>query len=514
MKIKNIFYLALACSFLFASCAKEEATDSFENIKLDRTFITVDAKGTPVKLTVTATEDWNFIVTDKWPQVFSFKKDDEGKTIKPKYDFWGNLLNTADVDESKTKDSWVKADVLSGKAGETTVTFTAEAFEGGREITLAMHCGTHKQHFVIRQGSLDPVKATCKEIKESAIVGASYNVSGTVTKLGNYSKYGAFYVNDGTYADDVQVYGSTSESIKDFPDVEVGDYVEFSGTWSSYKNFENVTITKHEKSLAKILTEPKTVSKNGEDVAFEVAFKGNGVEPSVPADYQSWISILGVKIRAGEKTKLDPNPASIATITIRVAKNDLSERNGAVTIASSVAKSTSTVTYEFVQTGSAIVKYDFNNGLENFTIEDKIHPSGLAEGKMVWGTATYGGESYMKASGYINKAQVDSESWLVSPVVDLTKVKSAKLSFTHALSNLKEGKIGEHIFLKAKKESDADWKDLAIPAGPTGINYDKFDAAGIDLKDFLGGKMQFAFVYKSTTACAPTWQVYKAMIEE
>ena len=39
MKIKNIFYLALASSLLFASCVKEEATDSFENIKLDKTFV-------------------------------------------------------------------------------------------------------------------------------------------------------------------------------------------------------------------------------------------------------------------------------------------------------------------------------------------------------------------------------------------------------------------------------------------------------------------------------------------
>ena len=50
MKIKNIFYLALASSLLFASCVKEEATDSFENIKLDKTFVTIDAKGTPVGL--------------------------------------------------------------------------------------------------------------------------------------------------------------------------------------------------------------------------------------------------------------------------------------------------------------------------------------------------------------------------------------------------------------------------------------------------------------------------------
>lgn len=509
MKIKNIFYLAIASSLLFASCVKEEATDSFENIKLDKTFVTIDAKGTPVDLTVTATEDWKFIVTDKWPQVFTFKKGEDGKTIKPKYDFWGTLTNLSDVDETKTKDAWVTSSVLSGKAGTTKVTLTASAFDGGREITIAMLCGTHKQHFVVRQGNLDPVKATCKEINEGAVVGASYNVSGIVTKLSSYSTKGGFSVNDGTSAKDVQVYKSTKESIEDFPNVEVGDYVEFSGSWSSYKNFENTTITKLEKSLAKLLTEPKTVNKAGEDIEFEVAFKGNGVEPSVPEEYQSWISLLGVKIREGKKTKLDPNPASIATITVRVAKNELSERKGQIIVASS----TSTVTYEFTQEGDAIVKFDFNKGVEGFTIKDELHPEALAANKTVWATAKYGDESYMKASGFINKKQLASESWLISPVIDLTAAKSAKLSFTHALNNLKGGKINEHIFLMAKKEADSKWTALTIPAGPTGSSYDKFDANGIDLKAFAGSKMQFAFVYKSTTACAPTWQIYNAKVE-
>ena len=509
MKIKNIFYLALASSLLFAGCVKEEATDSFENIKIDRTFVTIDAKGTPVDLTVTATEEWKFIVTDQWPQVFTFKKGEDGKTIKAKYDFWGALTNLEDVDETKTKDSWVTPSVLSGKAGTTKVTLKASAFDGGREITIAMLCGTHKQHFVVRQGNLDPVKATCKEINEGAIVGASYNVSGIVTKLGNYSKYGAFFVNDGTSAKDVQVYGSTKESIENFPDVEVGDYVEFSGSWSSHKNFENTNITKRVKSLAKLLTEPKTVKKAGEDIEFEVAFKGNGVEPSVPAEYQSWVSILGVKIREGEKTKLDPNPASIATISVRVAKNELKERKGEITVASS----TSTVTYEFTQEGDALVKFDFNKGAEGFTIKDELHPEGVAETKTVWFSNERDGEKYMKASGFINKKQLASESWLISPVIDLTAEKSAKLSFTHALANLYGGKINEHIFLMAKKEADSKWTVLTIPAGPTGSNYDKFDATGIDLKAFVGSKMQFAFVYKSTTACAPTWQIYNAKVE-
>lgn len=97
-------------------------------------------------------------------------------------------------------------------------------------------------------------------------------------------------------------------------------------------------------------------------------------------------------------------------------------------------------------------------------------------------------------------------------MVDLTAEKSAKLVFTHALNNLKGGKINEHIFLMAKKEADTKWTALTIPNGPKGDSYDKFEAS-VDLKAFVGSKMQFAFVYKSTTACAPTWQIYNAKVE-
>lgn len=351
MKIRNIFSIvALASSLMFAGCEKEEdRVGSFDNIKLDKTFISFPADGGSVDLKVTATEDWKFVIDENWPKVITFNS---GK--KATHDVWGNLTND-EADIKSSKDSWVQADVTEGKAGEVTVKFTAEAFTGGREQAVAIVCGGSKQHIVLRQGDLDPVQLTCKEIKETAAVGASYSTRGVVTKLGNYASYGAFYINDGTYEEDVQVYGSTKDSMKEYPNVEVGDSVYFSGTWSSYKNFENVTITKLKKSLAKVMSASREdVSMDGETLEIVVAFKGKGVNPVVPEAYQSWISVLGITSKNGIPTKLETNPADTAYVTVRVEANNGGDRSGVINFTSSTADASSEVIYSFTQKGAII----------------------------------------------------------------------------------------------------------------------------------------------------------------
>ena len=351
MKIRNIFSIvALASSLLFTSCEKEDTTvGSFDNIKLDKTFLSFPANGGTLDLKVTATEDWKFVVDENWPKVVTFN---DGK--KATHDVWGNLTNDA-ADIKSSKDSWVQADIIEGKAGEVIVKFTAEAFKGGREQAVAIVCGGSKQHLVIRQGDLDPVQMTCKEIKETATVGASYSTRGVVTKLGDYAKYGAFYINDGTYAEDVQIYSSTKDSMKEYPKLEVGDSVYFSGTWSSHKNFENVTITKHKKSLAKVISASREdVSMEGEVLEIIVAFKGKGVNPVVPEAYQSWVSVLGIISKNGTPTKLETNPADTAYVTVRVEANAGGDRSGVINFTSSTSDASSEVSYGFPQKGAII----------------------------------------------------------------------------------------------------------------------------------------------------------------
>ncbi len=353
MKIKNIITLALVGSFALAACSKEVATDSFDDIKLSSNYVAFSTSGESIDITVTAAQDWKFIVDENFPKVITLNSNDkDGNKISAQHDYYGNLTNP-ESDIKRSVDAWVKPSVLEGQAGETKVTFTAEASNAGRELTVAILCGTHKQYIVMRQGDLAPVVMTCKQIKEEANVGASYIVEGTVTALGNYASYGAFYVNDGTYDEDVQIYGSTKASREKY-NVEVGDKVKFKGTWSSYKNFENVEIMKLTKSLIKIESKAETVAQKGDTLSIKVSFKGKGVCPVIPEDYQDWISILGVSTKSGTKTKIETNPADTAFVKIRVAPNEgEAEREGQVVLTSS----TSEVTYTFTQLCPARADY-------------------------------------------------------------------------------------------------------------------------------------------------------------
>ncbi len=151
----------------------------------------------------------------------------------------------------------------------------------------------------------------------------------------------------------------------------------------------------------------------------------------------------------------------------------------------------------------------FNDSVGSFTMDNKVLPEGST---YVWKYSTFDNAGYMKASAYISGASKASESWLVSPEIDLASLASAKLSFEHALNNLYSGVATEHVMLMIRK-AGSEWAQVAIPVIPEGKSYDYLNSGVIDLTAYVGGKFQFAFKYVSTTGCSPTWQIRKVVVE-
>ena len=123
MKLRYLFSAILASALLFVGCV-EESVDSLDNIKVDKTYITIPAEGGECTLTFEASEDWNLVVTDNWPNVIKYEKDES--TGKDKVDADGNKVIKSSTpswlaikDESK----------MSGKAGKQSIVFTAEKTE-------------------------------------------------------------------------------------------------------------------------------------------------------------------------------------------------------------------------------------------------------------------------------------------------------------------------------------------------------------------------------------------------
>lgn len=148
---------------------------------------------------------------------------------------------------------------------------------------------------------------------------------------------------------------------------------------------------------------------------------------------------------------------------------------------------------------TTIFSETFESSQGDFTIEDKHLGTGIS---YVWThDSDYG---YMKASAFAGSS-VESESWLISPVVDLTGATNCQLSFTH-VGNFFKGTMPDNAKVWGRVEGGT-WTELTIDKYPASDSWDSDVTGTVDLSQFDGQRMQFAFVYTSSSSVAGTWEV-------
>lgn len=299
MKLRYLFSTILASALMLVGCTPE-SIDSFENIKLSKTYLSIPVEGGSVAVTVTATGDWAFVEKKgEWPK--RKETDKEGNEVEV--------------------DAWLTVDKMSGKAGETVVTFTAGEAESGREFELEIKAGNNTQFLRVRQGSLLAEMATCAEIIAGPD-GKSYKAKGICTSIAS-DIYGNWYLNDGT--GEVYVYGTVNaDGEYDWASfgIEVGDSVYVEGPKKTYNGtieLVDVTVSKVVKALLSLPKETEKIEKVAQDHTFKVAYKGKGVFVEVDEEAQSWISYKSMDFKKGEPSKLEQNPADTAFVTVSVA---------------------------------------------------------------------------------------------------------------------------------------------------------------------------------------------------
>ena len=357
MKIRYKYIIGVVLAALaFAACSDDdEKAGPLGSIVLDKTYLTIPMTGGDVNLTIKADGEWAF---EKAVKVGTHK-DDAGKTVND-YDY----LPT-----------WLTASALSGGAGETTITFHADASNSGRETELCITTGKDKQFVIVRQGSLDASSATCAEVLAGSD-GKTYRVKGICTSIAN-TTYGNWYLNDGT--GEVYIYGTldANGAERNFTSlgIEVGDEITVEGPRSTYGTtieLVNVTVLKITKSLIKVVSENPTVGKDGGEFVIKAAYKGNGALVNIPEEYD-WINIVKMDYVAGVPTKIEANPCDTAIITFKVDANTAGARTGVITIGSANSQSSSSVNVTVSQEGSIqeISCADFN-ALEDGTALYKV----------------------------------------------------------------------------------------------------------------------------------------------
>lgn len=142
----------------------------------------------------------------------------------------------------------------------------------------------------------------------------------------------------------------------------------------------------------------------------------------------------------------------------------------------------------------------FTQNQGKFTIDNKFLHDSL---EYVWKFNSYGAV----ASAYLKNTCYDSESWLVSPIIDLTNATEVSLEFTHAINNFASIDDAKTKAIVMVKVDNGNWVPLNGVTYPEALGW-TFIENKIDLSAIADGKkLQVAFKYTSDDESAGTWEI-------
>lgn len=262
MKLKYfISFFALVA--LLASCSDDDAITLLDEIKVSSSYVSIDVDGGSNTITLNANEAWSF-------------------------------------DEEEIPE-WLTISPMAGGAGESHVTFSAEAAPDGRTAILHIQCADKSQTINVIQGLSVASDATCADV----IAGPeskTYRVTGTVTKIEN-TTYGNWWLEDETGS--IYIYGTLDAQgrTKNFSSwgLEVGDIITVEGPKTIYGTkieLVDVTVINIQKSLVKVESidpEDATIPLEGGQVSINLTCKtNNGISVEIPEEAKDWLGIVSV----------------------------------------------------------------------------------------------------------------------------------------------------------------------------------------------------------------------------
>ena len=417
---------------------------------------------------------------------------------------------------------WLVADKMNGKgsADEQKLTLSISPNpEGNREVSLTIYASPlAKKTVTVQQagekgdGVADITIAEFLGLKNTT---QSYRLGGVIGDIARSTSYYGFTLKD-----------ETGEVSCPFPAnwdsysaaLHTGDRVIVEGVYSYYESknqdqVKNANILSHTPADASSVTS-LTVS---EFLAKADKFSRYRLTGTVSGTVNATYCSFDLKDETGTVKVYTVNNASEWGSKIAVG--------GKVTLVGAYTlytnSNTGTSTPEVVDAdiesfeggssetpaGDAIYSESFASGQGDWTIENKNLPEGLSA---VWAY----NEQYkcMLASGYSNNENFDSESWLISPVIDLAGQASAYLEFDQAVNFFSDIATAKKQAVVKIREENGSWTDLNIPQYPTALSWTFLNSGSIDIKAYAGKKIQIAFAYTSTSAKAGSWEVNNVKI--
>lgn len=286
MKLRYFIPTFMALVAMLVGCQSQEEAIYLGNFQVSSSYVSLNTNGGSTQLTVKASDSWS-------------------------------VSNVPD---------WLTVSPTSGSAGESTISFSADAATG-RTATVAVSCGGNVQEINVIQGIAEVSKATCAEV----IAGAdskTYLVTGTCVGIAN-TNYGNWYLDDGT--GQIYIYGTVNAAGQyawSSFGIEVGDEVTVQGPKTTYNGtveLVDVSVVNVSKSLIKVdslsidgaKVDAAVLPLEGGDVTAHINCKGIGIYADIPEDAKDWLFISSV---------------SAESVTFRALPNTGGDRSTTVTV--------------------------------------------------------------------------------------------------------------------------------------------------------------------------------------
>lgn len=149
----------------------------------------------------------------------------------------------------------------------------------------------------------------------------------------------------------------------------------------------------------------------------------------------------------------------------------------------------------------------FKSGLGDWFIKNLLLPS---QATYIWNHDTAYG--YMKASAFVAGASYASNSWLVSPIIDLTQATGATLTFDHCTNKFPTLDDAKRLCFLQVSVDGGKWEKLTIPTWSDNASWTFANAGTVSLAAYAGKKIQLGFQYTSEDGVSGTWEVKNVTI--
>ena len=236
--------------------------------------------------------------------------------------------------------------------------------------------------------------------------------------------------------------------------------------------------------------EPAMVPEQGGSLILNLASREDWEAQDVP----SWISVSPAS-GAGAYTP--------QVLTVSVAPNTGEAREAVLKFVNE--NSSAEVKIKQNNGGSSVIFYEkFDQSMGDFTVKDVTVPQEIP---VIWEFSS----KYvcMKATAFANPNNYASESWLISPDIQLPAGKSY-LTFEHAGGYF--GTAANEATVWISKDNGKKWEQLVIDSKNYPSTWNFIFAGSWDLSKYAGNTVKIAFKYSSTATKAGTWEIREVKV--